>query len=255
MLDEISEIARQAGLLIKSCSVSPNKASEKEGKGNFVTEFDMKIQRFLKEKLKDLIPEAEFFGEENGEDDMRPCRLAFVVDPIDGTTNFIRDFKHSCISICLLKDNLPYIGVVYNPYLDEMFCAQTKNGAYLNGNPIRVSNMGLNNSLISFGTSPYYIDKADKTFETAKTLFKYAADLRRCGCAALDICYVAAGRCDLYFEYTLSPWDFAAGSVILKEAGGIIITSGYKELDYTKKCAVVASNPVIFKEFKNLIDF
>lgn len=255
MIDEISKLARAAGQMMIDSHLKNNSVYTKEGKGNFTTDFDIKIQNFIKEELNKLIPDAAFIGEENGQDLNALKKLTFIVDPIDGTTNFIRNYRHSCVSICLMKDYMPYIGVVYNPYLDELFCAQINKGASLNNKPIHVSENHLSDSVISFGTSPYNTEKADQTFETAKILFKKAVDIRRCGSAALDICYVAAGRCDLYFEYILSPWDFAAASLILSQAGGIICTSGFNEIRYTEKCAVMAANRVILDEIKDLIIF
>ena len=253
MIAEIKNIARNAGQ--KMLNAGEKAITTKSGKGNFVTQYDSIIQNFINEELENLLPYASFMGEEDGKDIYNMSEYVFVVDPIDGTTNFIRDFRHSCVSIGLLKNGKPYIGVIYNPYLDEMFYAKLGGGAFLNGRSIHVSSGGLKNSLVSFGTSPYYPEIKDKTFETAEKIFEFAADIRRCGSAALDICYVASGRTDLYFEYLLSPWDFAASSVILTEAGGIIKTSGYKDPDYSKKNAILASNPCAYNEFKKLIDF
>lgn len=255
MIEEIKEIARKAGQKMLDAGKESREITTKSGKGNFVTQFDSMIQSYIKSELEKKFPNAAFIGEEDGDDIYNASEYVFAVDPIDGTTNFIRDFKHSCVSIGLLKNDRPYIGVVYDPYLDEMFYAAAGSGAFLNGRPIHVSNGGLENSLVSFGTAPYYSELKNKTFETAEKIFELAADLRRCGSAALDICYVAAGRTDLYFEYALSLWDFAAASLILTEAGGVIKSGGYRDLDYSRKNPVVASNPKAFEDFKNLIDF
>lgn len=255
MLSQIMKTALSAGNKIIEAGNKSMEIENKSGKGNFVTQFDVEVQNFIKSELKNKFPEAAFMGEEDGDNVYIDSELIFIVDPIDGTTNFIRDFKHSCVSIALLKNSKPYIGVVYDPYLDEMFTAELGGGAFLNGKKIHVSDSGLDNALVSFGTAPYYSEVKEKTFDTAMKVFELAADLRRCGSAALDICYVAAGRTDLYFEYLISPWDFAASSLILSEAGGIIQTNGFRDIDYRKSSAVVAANPKALKDFKELIDF
>ena len=255
MTEEIKRIAKKAGKLILEAGEKNRLITCKSGKGNFVTQFDIEIQNYIKNKLSRLIPQAEFMGEEAGADVYNESEYVFIVDPIDGTTNFIRDYRHSCVSIGLLKNEKPYIGVVYNPYLDELFEAKLDHGALLNGKTIHVSDGGLDNSLVSFGTAPYYSDVRKRTFEIAIKVFDRAADLRRCGSSALDICYVAAGRTDLYFELCISPWDFAASSLILTEAGGVIKTNGGHEIDFKNKCAVAAANPKAFDEFKELVDF
>ncbi len=255
MTEEIKQIAREAGKMMLEAGEKTRLITCKSGKGNFVTQFDVEIQNYVKNKLSRLIPQAEFMGEEAGADVYSDNEFVFIVDPIDGTTNFIRDYRHSCVSIGLLKDGKPYIGVVYNPYLNEMFEAKQGCGSYLNGSPIHVSDEGLDNALVSFGTAPYYPDLTEKTFEIAAKVFAHAADLRRCGSAALDICYVAAGRTDLFFELRISPWDFAASSLILTEAGGVIKTRGGHDIDFKSKYAVAAANPKAFDEFKKLVDF
>lgn len=255
MLSQIMETALSAGKKIIEAGNKSMEIENKSGKGNFVTQFDVEVQNFIKSELKNKFPEAAFMGEEDGENVYVDSELIFIADPIDGTTNFIRDFKHSCVSIALLKNGKPYIGVVYDPYLGEMFTAELGRGAFLNDRKIHVSDGGLDNALVSFGTAPYYPEFKETTFDTAMKVFGLAADLRRCGSSALDICYVAAGRTDLYFEYIISPWDFAASSLILCEAGGIIKTNGFQDIDYRKSGAVVAANPKALKDFKNLIDF
>ena len=166
----------------------------------------------------------------------------FIVDPIDGTTNFIKDYHVSCISVGLLEDGEVKIGVIYNPYLDEMFWAVKGKGAYCNGRRIHVSEQPLGNGLILFGASPYYKELHKKSFEMAYELFSPALDIRRSGSAALDLCSIAAGRAELYFELKLSPWDYAAGSLIVEEAGGIVTTVEGEKLSFDRPCSVMAKN-------------
>ena len=143
----------------------------------------------------------------------------FVLDPIDGTSNFIYSYRPSVVSIALLKDGKPYMAVIYNPFDDMMFSATTGKGAYMNEEKIMSANTPLSDSLAVFGTAPYYTELQERTFEIAKNLLPLCVDLRRSGTAAWDMCCVALGRCNLYFELKIQLWDYAAAALIAKEAG------------------------------------
>ena len=136
-------------------------------------------------------------------------------------------------------------GVVYNPYLNEVFYAIKDGGAYCNGKQIHVSDSDLSNALILFGTSPYDKNLSERTFQLAAQYLSQGLDLRRSGSAALDLCTVAAGRAELYFELQTSPWDFAAGKLIVEEAGGVVTTLDGEELSFYKKSSILAKNKVI----------
>lgn len=242
LVDQIAEIVYKCGDILLNADRSDSFVSSKEGHGNFVTVYDKKVQNELQKNLAIILPEAAFVGEEEDIHADIHNGFAFVVDPIDGTANFVRDFKGSVISVGLLKDGKPYIGVVYNPYLDEMFTAQIGCGAYMNGKQIHVSDKPLSEGLVLFGTAPYYKELNGKAFRMAEHYFKQALDLRRTGTAALDICIIAVGRAELFFELILQPWDYAAGAVILTEAGGKLETLEGTELSYDKPCSMLATN-------------
>ncbi|MCQ2466894.1 MAG: inositol monophosphatase [Clostridia bacterium] len=214
----------------------------KTGSANFVTTYDKKVQDFLKEELLKSIPNSVFVGEEGDDKNYSLSGNCFIVDPIDGTTNFIKDYHISCVSIALLVDGDPYIGVVYNPYLDEMFYAKKGEGAFLNGKKISVSNQPLSNGLVLFGSSPYNEELHEKSFKVAYDYFKQALDIRRSGSAALDLCSIASGRAELYFELILSPWDYSAGYLIVREAGGVVTTFEGSEVTFNKPCSILARN-------------
>ena len=147
----------------------------------------------------------------------------------------------------MLSHGEPVVGAIYDPYLDELFFAQKGMGATLNGVSMRVSSNPLHQALTAYGTAPYYRDVlADKTFDLAKELFMQTADIRRCGSAALDLAYLAAGRNDVFFEMRLSPWDYAAGYVLITEAGGKMTRLDGTAVDYTKPQSVLASNAVAY---------
>ena len=236
------ETVRECGQVILNADRSSIEIDSKAGPANFVTEYDKKVQDLLEEKLTEIVPDAKFVGEEENSEKVTPIGKYFVVDPIDGTTNFIKDYHVSCISVALIENGKVEIGIVYNPYLDEMFWAQRGQGAYCNDSKIRVSNQPLSNGIVLFGTSPYYAELHEKSFETAFKYFKQALDIRRSGSAAIDLCSIAAGRAELYFELRLSPWDYAAGSLIVEEAGGVVTTVEGEPVSFDMPCSVLARN-------------
>ena len=229
-------------------------AEAKTGRRDVVTEYDRRVQQTLISLLLEAVPNAHFFCEEMDEQDRLDEEQIFIIDPIDGTMNFVRGFHHSCISIGYMERGEILIGIVYNPYVGELFSAVAGCGATLNGMPIHVAEAGLADSIVCFGTSPYRPDLADQTFTMARKAFDAALDLRREGAAALDLCSVAAGRAGLYFELQLSFWDYAAGQLIIKEAGGICCRPDRSELlNDGSKCGVVAGSPAAIDDFFHLM--
>ena len=158
MLDIIIETVKKAGEIVLSAHNQENAVTAKEGKKNFVTKYDVAVQDFLFSELGKAFHEAEFVGEE-GENNFESTALRFIIDPIDGTTNFIKDYHHSAISVALLKGKEPVAGVVYNPYLDEIFYAIKGEGAFCNDKKISVSSNPIGKALVLFGTSPYDKEK------------------------------------------------------------------------------------------------
>ena len=244
-LEPICDLIRECGHFIKDADRSQMRIDTKGGRANFVTEYDRKVQERLRTGLLELMPDVHFIGEEGTTQAFSPSGKFFIVDPIDGTTNFIKDYRASCISVGLVVDGTAELGVIYNPYSDEMFSAMRNDGAFCNGKRLHVSSEPLENALIIFGTSPYREDLTDRTFGLACAYFKKAVDVRRSGSAALDMCSVAAGRAELFFELSLSPWDYAAGALIVKEAGGLVSDINGEELAYDRQCSVVARNAVV----------
>ncbi len=244
LLRAVTDIVRECGGVMLNADRNKSVVDEKAGHANFVTTYDKMIQALLREKLLKLLPEAVFVGEEEEAHASIEKGYAFIVDPIDGTTNFIRDYHASAVSVGLSRDGAPYMGVVYNPYLDEMFTAVKGEGAYLNGRPIHVSKHPLKDGIVIFGTATYYEELARRTFELAYDYYGKSLDVRRSGSAALDLCSVAAGRAELFFELRLCPWDYAAASLIVTEAGGRVTTFEGEELPFGESCSVKAVNGV-----------
>ena len=233
-INRIIEIAKEAGEIM--LEASHPKIMEKSGHANFCTETDEKIQAFLIERLSEVLPEAAFLGEEDGQDvftEKMRRGYCFVLDPIDGTSNFIYSYRPSVVSIALLKNGRPYIGIVYNPFDDMVLSAVSGEGAYMNGGKIMSSDAPLSDSLAVFGTAPYYTEYRDKTFEIAKALLPLCVDLRRSGTAAWDMCCVALGRCALYYEMRVQLWDYAAAALIATEAGCTVTDIEGNDLSYT----------------------
>lgn len=225
-------------------------AEVKKGDVNFVTEYDKAVQDFLIENIKKIYPKANFIAEEKDNDsEALKSGLCFIIDPIDGTTNFIKDYKTSAISVGAFLNGEGVFGGILNPYLGELFTAEKGKGAYLNGQKITVSTAEFEKSVFAFGSSPYYKKElADKTFSVAKNMFLRAMDIRRSGSAALDFCHLACGRIDVFFECRLSPWDFAAGAIIVTEAGGIITDMDGKPLDFSQPQSILCANKNAYKE-------
>lgn len=244
LLEEIVNAVRACGEIILNADRAASGIDEKAGHANFVTAYDRKVQSQLRGRLLELLPEAVFVGEEEDAHASVGGGYAFIVDPIDGTTNFIKDYHASAISVGLAKDGRQYMGVVYNPYLDEMFTAVRGKGAFLNGRPIHVSDQPLENGVVIFGTAPYYQELAKASFDMAYEYFCKALDVRRSGSAALDLCNIAAGRAELFFELRLSPWDYAAGSLLVEEAGGVVTRIDGGEITLNEGCGVLAANAV-----------
>lgn len=251
MLNKITEIVKEAGKIVLSAHNQENTVTAKEGKKNFVTKYDVAVQEFLFKELGKAFPDAQFIGEE-GENDFSTDGLRFIIDPIDGTTNFMQDYRCSCISVALCNNNDVIAGVVYNPYTDELFSAEKGKGANLNGNKIKVSERPLSDGLALFGTSPYHPENTDETFALLRKVFDLSRDIRRSGSAAFDICTIACGRCEVFFEKGLQPWDIAAGTLILKEAGGIALNYDGTEISFSTPNDVVFANPKAYKEFITL---
>lgn len=215
--------------------------TKKQGHANFVTDIDASIQQFLMDRLALICPEAVFIGEEK-ENAPLTDQLTWVIDPIDGTTNFIHEYQCSAVSIALLKDMQPVIGVICNPYLQEVFSAEKNKGAALNGNAMHVSSQTPENALVGFGTSPYNPELNQPSMALASQFLATCVDIRRSGSAALDLAHIACGRLDIFFELILKPWDVSAGALLIQEAGGIFDMPLLPEISFAKETTILATN-------------
>ena len=196
-------------------------AETKTGHRDVVTEYDRRVQELLTARLSAAVPGAVFFCEENEQQGDLKAEHVFVIDPIDGTMNFVRGFHHSAISVAYMRSGVIRAASVYNPYAEECFSALAGEGAWCNGRSIHAGALPLSESVVCCGTAPYSPQLADSTFALMKKAFLASLDIRREGSAALDMCSAAAGRAGVYFEPTVSLWDIAAGLLLMQEAGGV----------------------------------
>tara|TARA_A100001011_G_C14178963_1_gene785924 strand:+ start:428 stop:1171 length:744 start_codon:yes stop_codon:yes gene_type:complete len=222
-------------ILIRDFGEIENLQVSKKGPTDFVTNSDLKTEKIIISELKKARPNYSFVSEENGIENNKDKDNTWIIDPIDGTVNFLHGIPHFAISIGLLSKNEIKSGLIFDPIKNEMFYAEKNNGAFFNNQRIRVSKKNnFNECLFATGGEN-------------SNMFK-DIPYRRSGCAALDMAYVASGRYDGYFQSNLNLWDIAAGIIIIKEAGGIINDIN---LDNHKNIKVIASNPNISEKFSN----
>ena len=254
-LKDGEKIAVKAGKFSLKYFGCPKKVSKK-GKTDLFTEIDVKNEAIIREYLMKKYPDFGFFGEESNNPDNKD--FLWIVDPIDGTSNFIHGYPFYCVSIGLAYKGVPILGVIYAPLTDSVYKAHVKSKAYKNNKVIKVSN---NNKLIESVviTGFYYNASVDDDFLHDRmvdfaNMVKRTLALRRDGSAALDICMVAEGAADGFFEYGLSPWDVCAGTIILKQAGGMVSNIKMNEYNIFSKKQYIASNKKIHKEMINVLE-
>jgi Archaeal fructose-1,6-bisphosphatase and related enzymes of inositol monophosphatase family len=253
LAEQVIEMLRQAGKIILECEIDKDKIIQK-GAGNYVTQVDFQVQNFLVDKIRRMSPASNIITEESASNQFNLEKTTWILDPVDGTTNLMRGYRPSAISLALFARQKPVFGVVYNPFADEMFTAYTGQGAFLNNQTIKASkNLDLQECLIAFGTTPYQRERAAETFRITERIFMRCLEIRRSGSAALDIVHVACGRLDGFYEYNLQPWDYAAGMIILAEAGGRTTTWQGNPLGVLAPSSVLATNGLIHQEMLNLI--
>ena len=224
-------------VLIRDFGEIENLQVKKKGPSDFVTNSDLKVEKIIIEELKKARPNYSIISEENGNENNKDKENTWIIDPIDGTVNFLHGIPHFAISIALKSTNEIVSGLIYDPIKDEMFYAEKDNGAFFNNQRMRVSNKNKMNECL-FVTG-------------GKIINNYNFSYRKSGCAALDMAYVAAGRYDGYFQDNLNLWDIAAGIILIKEAGGII-----NKIDVSKykNIKIVASSPNINEKLLKMLD-
>ena len=219
-------------ILIRDFGEIENLQVSKKGPRDFVTNSDIKVEKIIFEELKKARPNYSFISEEKGLENNKDVSNTWIIDPIDGTINFLHGIPHFAISIALKTNSEIVSGIIYDPIKDEMFFAEKNNGAFFNNHRIRVSKKNnINDCLFATG------GKINQSLDLPN---------RKSGCAALDMAYVASGRYDGYFQNDLNLWDIAAGIILIKEAGGIINNI---DLNKTQNLKVIASSTDISTKF------
>ena len=254
MYEQLKDIILRAAGIDRSAAEADLGVREKTGPRDLVTKYDMLVPEFLKKELLSLLPQAGFLGEEGASHpDPAACEWCFIVDPIDGTTNFVQGFHNSCVSVGLMHRGRMEYGLICNPYDGELYTAQRGKGAFLNGKPIRARDRELSRSLLIFGSALYYRELMGQTLDIFRAAFPLVQDIRRFGSAALDLCYLAAGKAGVFYECRLSPWDYAAGSLIAEEAGCRVTQLDGSPLVFDRKCSVLAGSPQAYDALAALI--
>ncbi|MGM0442637.1 MAG: inositol monophosphatase family protein [Fibrobacterota bacterium] len=253
MRNFISDILLRSGDMVRS-HFGVSEVHHKSGAENTVTEADLLSQKMIRAAVKDRFPDHAFLGEESREFPDVNSKSLWVVDPLDGTNNFSCGMPHFSISVAYAEDGRVQCGGVYDPVRRELFVAQRGKGAFLNGAPITVSRRkSLGESLICTG---FYYDRGAMMRRTLKAMERVFENgvrgIRRTGSAALDLSWVAAGRFDGFFEYELHPWDYAAGILLVEEAGGSVTDIDGSPVSLNSM-GIVSGSKRIFNEFYNLV--
>jgi myo-inositol-1(or 4)-monophosphatase len=252
LLGQVQDIVRRAGNIILDHWERPKKITYK-GRVDLVTETDVAVESFLSKELSTLLPEATFLAEESAADN-NLGQLTWIVDPLDGTTNFAHGLPAVAVSVALWQENSLQLGVVHLPKTMECFSAKRDSGAWLNDTPISVSRQSdLNQALVATGF-PYA--KRERILEIIPPLQKVLTTcrgVRRMGSAAVDLAYTACGRLDIFYELGLKPWDTAAGWLLVQEAGGSV--SQFKPFEpYTLGAdSILASNGRLHQNMADLL--
>ncbi len=228
----------------------------RKGPADFVSKADLKAERMLRQALTKARPNYGLLLEESGPVAGRDSSNRFIVDPLDGTVNFLHGLAHFAISIGLERDGQMHAGVIYDPIRDELFWAERGAGAYLNQSRLRVSARGrLSEAIFATGTPPDGAHQAQtrrRFLDRLDAVLAVSSGVRRWGAAALDLAYVAAGRFDGFWEDGLRPWDMAAGIVLVREAGGLVgeIAGGP---DMLESGSILAANDRLYEPFGELL--
>jgi myo-inositol-1(or 4)-monophosphatase len=244
--------ARAAGEIIMQ-SGDDIRVEEKEREG-LVTELDLESQAKIIQIIHEVFPDHAILGEEGDNQAAVDAPYLWVIDPLDGTNNFVHSIPQYSVSIAYAEAGKLLAGVVLDPLRDELFSAVHGQGAFLNGQPIRVSERAnLNEVMVATGFYYERDEMMERTLDAIRALFRRQIHgIRRFGSAALDLCWIACGRFDAFFEYRLSPWDFAAGALIVSEAGGRLEDREGRPLDLTSS-SMVTANQHLFDSFAEVV--
>ena len=248
-IQNVISLVTQTKSLIKNREMAAH--VQEKGLADYVTQVDIAVQDFLKKALFDIASDIQFLGEETGLQEMEADSF-WILDPVDGTTNLMHDYQHSVVSLALCRQREIVTGIIYDPFREEVFWAVKGQGSFLNGAPIQVSEARqLSDTIIGLGTAKREL--ADENFARFRRVFGQSQDVRRIGSAALELAYTACGRQGGYFEAYLNPWDYAAGMLLVQEAGGMVTDFAGNSLDPGKGSSIVGTNGAVHGELLQLL--
>ncbi|MBU6468395.1 MAG: inositol monophosphatase [Betaproteobacteria bacterium] len=252
MLNTAIKAARRAGSIINRAALDLERLKvAKKGPADYVSEVDRAAEEAIISVLQDAYPDHSFLGEESGS--LGQSEYQWIIDPIDGTTNFIHGFPMYAVSIALSHKGVITQGVIYDPVKNDLFTATRGAGAFLNERRIRVSaQTRMEDALIGSGFPYSSMENQERYLRMLAVIMRESAGIRRPGSAALDLAYVAAGRYDGFWELGLKPWDMAAGVLLIQEAGGLV-TDLEGEQRYLETGHIVAGTPKIFSQLLSLV--
>lgn len=280
-LEKIIDIVYEAGAIILNANLDKSEIFDKEGDANFVTIYDMKVQQFLISHILEVIPDASFYGEEEGDGNEKKISdtgYTFIIDPIDGTTNFMFGYNNSCVSVGVTYKGDLVAGIVYHPHVDAMYYAQKGKGSFLRrkvfqdvnagfdvgktssdnkarfvDKQLQMENRGLGEGLSAFGCARYNESSTELLFATVKKMFYKTLAIRSSGSAAIDLSRIASGANVVYLEMLLQPYDYAASAVIIEEAGGVISQIDGTPITLDKGCSILAGTKKGTAEVRELL--
>jgi myo-inositol-1(or 4)-monophosphatase len=248
-----TEVAHVGAYIQQSAHTFDRNSIQDKSLNQLVSEVDKNAEAMLVEKLGKIFPDAGFIGEENTYSTPEDSEYTWVIDPLDGTTNFLHGLPVYCISVGLMHVNTPVAGVIYDIERDEMFYASKGSGSFMNNKKLSVTAVSnLQQSLIATGFPYHDFGQMDPYLRVLDYLMRHSRGLRRMGSAAIDLAYTACGRFDGFFEFGLSPWDVAAGVVIIEEAGGVCMDMN-RGTDCIFGQSIIAGNSAITDELHRVI--
>lgn len=249
MIEKLIEIVKEGAEIAKRDFNRANLEAVMKSMNDYVTETDKNIEKFIKEKLFKEFRDIPLLTEEELSSATGEEKEYFCLDPLDGTNNFVHRIPIFCTSLALIKENEIRIGVVYDALHDELFYAQKGRGAYLNGKRIYTSKeKSIENSFIATGFPFRERKRVEEYLKTFEKVLKKTGGIRRCGSAAIDLCYTASSRFEAFWEFGLKPWDIAAGTLIVEEAGGKVSDINGEKLNLFKGDILAAANSEIWEK-------
>ncbi|XP_015509775.1 inositol monophosphatase 1 [Neodiprion pinetum] len=256
--DLVLKLVKEGGALVKETISRPKNVEVKSCDVDLVTETDKQVEKLLMDGISSKFPDHRFIGEETTASGVKvelTDSPTWIIDPVDGTMNFVHGFPHTCISIALVDKKIPQIGMVYNPVMEQLFTARKGKGAFLNGKPIHVSDVKeMKKAILMFemGTSRDPA-KMKIVMENLAILAPLIHGTRALGSAALNMCMVALGGADCNFEYGIHAWDIAAGDIIVREAGGVCIDPSGGPFDVLSRRVLCASTQELADEVTKVL--